>query len=503
MKLDNKKTIFVGFAFFIIMMFWQVYDNIIAKILINSFGLNQTMSGVVMALDNILAVVLLPIFGVLSDRTKTKYGKRTPYIFFGTLIAAGLIMGISIFDNAQLSKIKEAGISEVVTVEIGKEASNGKTYEAGTYEVIVEESGEQKTVSMSLENEDVIYLFSRDAEEFYDTKEAASDARSIFVREVRDNHVGYYIGFIVVLFLILVAMAVFRTPAVSLMPDITPKPLRSKGNAIINLMGAAGGVTALGFMTFISKDYQSYTPTFVCLGILMLLCLAVFMLKVKENKWVEEMEQQSLEYGIDETEEVLENNEKVKMPKDVKQSFILILLAVAFWYMAYNAATSKFSVYAGQVLDTGFTMPLMIANAAAIVSYAPIGILSSKYGRKKMVIVGVIILFLAFLLGSFVRANSAILIWVVMALAGIGWATINVNSYPMVVEMSRSSDIGKYTGIYYTASMAAQIATPVLSGFFMDIFNMTVLFPYCVVFCVLAFIMMLFVKHGDSEILKK
>ncbi len=502
MKLNTKKTIYVGIAFLIISMFWQVYDTVIAQILINSFGLNQTMSGIVMALDNVLALFLLPIFGSLSDKTKTKHGKRTPYIFFGTVIAAGLIMGISVFDNGQISKIKEAGISEVVTVEIGKEASNGKTYVAGEYQVVVEEKGELSVITMTLEDEDTIYLFSHEEDKFYLAKELASDARSVFVREVRDNHVGYYIGFIIVLFLILVAMAVFRTPAVSLMPDITPKPLRSKANAIINLMGAAGGVTALAFMTFIAKDYQSYTPTFVCLGILMLLCLAVFMIKVKENKWAQEMEDVSKEYGFVE-EEVVENNTSTKMPKDVRKSFILILLAVAFWYMAYNAATSKFSVYAGTVLDTGFTMPLMLANAAAIVSYVPIGILSSKYGRKKMVIVGVIILFLAFLLGSFVRANSAILIWVVMALAGIGWATISVNSYPMIVEMSRSADIGKYTGIYYTASMAAQIATPVLSGFFMDMINMRVLFPYCVVFCVFAFIMMVFVKHGDSEMVSE
>jgi MFS family permease len=201
--------------------------------------------------------------------------------------------------------------------------------------------------------------------------------------------------------------------------------------------------------------------------------------------------------------ECIKNTTNAKMPKDVKKSFILILLAVAFWYMAYNAATSKFSVYAGTVLDTGFTMPLMIANAAAIVSYAPIGILSSKYGRKSMVIVGVLILFAAFLLGSFVRAGSAILIWVVMALAGIGWATISVNSYPMIVEMGKSSDIGKYTGIYYTASMIAQVVTPVLSGLVMDILNMTALFPYCVVFCILAFVSMIFVKHGDSKPIPK
>ena len=176
------------------------------------------------------------------------------------------------------------------------------------------------------------------------------------------------------------------------------------------------------------------------------------------------------------------------MPKDVKKSFILILLSVVFWYMAYNAATSKFSVYASTVLDTGFTMPLMIAQGAAIISYIPIGILSSKFGRKKLVVVGVAILFAAFLLGSFLTDKSALLVWVVMALAGIGWATINVNSYPMIVEMSKSSDIGKYTGIYYTASMSAQIITPVLSGIFMDKIGFAALFPYCTIFTVLAFL---------------
>jgi MFS family permease len=218
------------------------------------------------------------------------------------------------------------------------------------------------------------------------------------------------------------------------------------------------------------------------------------MIKVNEPKMVEEMR------AVDtEPEEETDTTEKTKMPKDVKKSFILILLSVVFWYMAYNAATSKFSVYASTVLDTGFTLPLMIAQGAAIVSYIPIGILSSKYGRKKLVIVGVLLLFLAFLIGSFLTDKSALLVWVVMAIAGIGWASINVNSYPMIVEMSKSSDIGKYTGIYYTASMIAQTVTPLLSGLLMDTFSMRWLFPYCVVFCVFAFITMLGVKHGNAQ----
>ena len=168
--------------------------------------------------------------------------------------------------------------------------------------------------------------------------------------------------------------------------------------------------------------------------------------------------------------------------------------------MAYNAATSKFSVYATNVLDTGFTIPLLVAQAAAIISYIPIGIISSKVGRKKTVLVGVVILFAAFVSAIFVNEKCAWIIWISMALAGIGWATINVNSYPMVVEMSKGANVGKYTGIYYTASMAAQIVTPLLSGVFMDIFGMrAALFPYCAILSACAFVTMSFVKHGDSK----
>ena len=489
MKLDNKKTIYIGFAFLLIMMFWQVYDNVIAKILINSFGLNQFWSGVVMALDNVLAVFLLPLFGTLSDKTKSKMGKRKPYILVGTILAAILIMGLSIFDNKQLVKISEAGISEVESVVIGDDP-----YEEGTYDVVVYDAAIKEEVieQQDLSDGDKVYLFK---DRIYESKEYAADIRAIDVKEITLANKQYFIGFISILLLILLAMASFRTPAVSLMPDVTPKPLRSKANAIINLMGCAGGIIALGFMSFLAVDYKSYTITFVCLGVLMLIALVIFMIKVNEPKMVAEMQAVS----VDEEEENVEQTEKTKMPADVKKSFVLILLSVVFWYMAYNAATSKFSVYASTVLDTGFTMPLMIAQGAAIVSYIPIGILSSKFGRKKLVVVGVAILFAAFLLGSFLTDKSALLVWVVMALAGIGWATINVNSYPMIVEMSKSSDIGKYTGIYYTASMIAQTVTPLLSGLLMDTFNMRWLFPYCVVFCVLAFITMIFVKHGDSK----
>lgn len=466
MKLNNKKIIYVGFSFLIICMFWQVYDNIIAKMLINSFGLNQFWSGVVMALDNILALFLLPFFGNISDKTKTKYGKRTPYIFVGVILSAILFVGVSVVDSYQQSYIEENGVEAIVEVIDENDENYGKFIYRGKY---------------------------------YDEKDAAADARSQEVYALTKSKLVYLILFIGILFLTLIAMASYRTPAVSLMPDVTVKPLRSKANAIINLMGTAGGIIALGFMTFLAKDYHSYVTTFVVLGSLMIILLMIFMLKVKEPKLVKEMEEESKLYGLEEESENEDPNDKHDMSKDVRKSFYLILLSIVFWFMAYNAATTKFSDYAGNVLNMGFTIPLLIAQATAVISYIPIGIISSKFGRKKTILVGVVILFIAFLLGTIATKDTTVLIYVTMALAGIGWATINVNSYPMIVEMSKGSNIGKYTGYYYTASMAAQIVTPMLSGYFMDQLGRRVLFPYSVLFCVFAFISMLFVKHGDSK----
>ena len=326
------------------------------------------------------------------------------------------------------------------------------------------------------------------------------DAMSVL--EPRRDNAEAGFGVVGTLLFVLIAMATYRTPAVSLMPDVTVKPLRSKANAIINLMGSAGGILALGYMALLAVDYKSYLVVFIVLSVLMIVALGVFLLTVNEKKLVAQMHQEAIECGIETFEEVSEetSTKKEKMPKDVRKSFLLILTSIVFWFMAYNAATSKFSVYATSVLDfKNYSMPLMVAQGAAIISYLPIGMLSSKLGRKKTILIGIIELFSAFLLGAFATDNSAFLLYGIMALAGIGWATINVNSYPMVVEMAKGSDVGKYTGIYYTASMSAQIITPIFSGFLMDTINMRVLFPYSAIFCALAFTTMLFVRHGDAK----
>ena len=303
-------------------------------------------------------------------------------------------------------------------------------------------------------------------------------------------------------------MAIFRSPAVALMPDVTPKPLRSKGNAVINLMGSAGGiiVLALGivFGTGSAKNgMMSYVTFFSVIADLMIVSLIVFLLTVRENQFVADMEEESKRLGIVESKETMDNT-KSRLSRCEIVSLILILASVALWYMGYNAVSSKYSVYATNILQKDYNTTLIIAQAAAIISYLPVGMIASKVGRKKCIIAGVVILGVAFGSAYFVSpATPALLMNLLFALAGIGWATINVNSFPMVVELAKGGNIGKFTGYYYAASMAAQVLTPFLSGLFMDHIGMTTLFPYATIFVAGSFVTMLFVKHGDSIVAPK
>ncbi len=444
MKLNYKRTILVGFAFFLICAFWQAYDNTVPKMLTDKFGLSQKWSGAVMALDNLFAVVLLPIFGAVSDRHNGKRGKRTPFIAVGTVAAAAALIGLSVVDKLQLQNI-----------------------EADAYAV-------------GIENE---------------------SARLKLAWEATANDPMILAGFMAVLLCALLSMSVFRSPAVALMPDVTPKPLRSKGNAVINLMGAVGGISvlALGIVFGTGKAenaIMSYVPFFAVIAALMLASLVIFLFTVKENKWAAEAEKLN---GDVSGEEIGASGERRRLTRPEKVSLFLLLASVVLWYMGYNAVSSKYSVYAGSVLGLDYNTTLMVAQGAAIVSYIPVGIISSKVGRKKTVIAGVVMLGAAFFAASFMTEGSSLLVMnLLFALAGIGWATINVNSYPMVVELASSSDTGKYTGYYYTASMAAQTVTPVLSGVFLDI-DMRTLFPYAAIFVGLAVLTMAFVRHGDSK----
>jgi len=329
-------------------------------------------------------------------------------------------------------------------------------------------------------------------------------AREACVADITAQDPSALIIFIAVLLVILVSMSIFRSPAVALMPDVTIKPLRSKANAVINLMGTAGGIAILGLGIVLKTSaagnvFMNYYLYFAIVAGLMLVALLVFLLTVREPLWAKQMQEDTIRYGIEEKAEHQDSARKLTRSEFI--SLILILLSVALWYFGYNAVTSKYSVYAGKILDMDYNSTMLLAQASAIVAYLPAGMLASKIGRKKTIIGGVILLAAAFGAASFMRAGSSELVMnVLFVLAGVGWATINVNSFPMVVELSSGSDVGKYTGYYYTASMAAQILTPILSGYLMDLTGDTVLFPYAAIFVALAIVTMLFVTRGDSKV---
>ncbi len=502
MKLNYKRTLCVGFAFFLITAFWQAYDTIIPKILTDRFGMSQTVSGIIMALDNVLALFLLPIFGVISDKCKSKLGKRTPFIIAGTLAAVITFSALSIVDAAQLKKIN--AVTDINSTEVRE-----ILYDYEYPEKIVSPSGEEFVLTEKFAREDFVNMPAtyKDGTVTEGYTDYMVPARQAYIRyEITEKDPSTLIFFIGLLLAVLISMAIFRTPAVALMPDVTPKPLRSKGNAVINLMGTIGGscILGLGMVMGTGKTentFMSYAGYFLAVAGLMLLCLGLFALTVKENKFVKEMEETSKKYGIDESEHETGGNKKLS--KDERRSFLLLLASVIFWYFGYNAVISKYSVYAGNILDLDYNSTLLVANIAALIAFIPVGIISTKLGRKKMVIAGVVMLGSAFLVAAFMNSGTpAAVMMAIFALAGIGWATINVNSFPMVVELAKGGNVGKYTGFYYTASMAAQTLTPVASGFFMDNFGMRTLFPYATIFVGLALITMLLVRHGDATQVK-
>ncbi len=476
-KLNYKRTFFVGLAFLSISAFWQMYDNIIPLMLQNTFGLGETVTGVLMAMDNVLALILLPVFGSLSDKVNTPLGKRTPFILTGTVLAVIFMMLLPFADRRQ---------------------------------------------SLVL--------------------------------------------FLTALFATLLSMGLYRSPAVALMPDLTPNHLRSRANAVINLMGAVGGVCALIMIKLLvgAGDRPDYALLFVSVAALMVVAVGILLITIRENKLrrelkeTEKAEEQAALPGTEINEAAIENAagsngaeqaaspkfqqadesaaenraeknavtrtekesskrsveasesseapaQKITLPRDVKRSMIFLLLSIFFWFTAYNAVTTAFSRYTRVVwkMEGGsFANCLMVATVAAIISYIPIGNISARFGRKKTILGGILIMAACYLAAVFAGAYHPV-INIAFALIGVGWAAINVNSYPMIVAMSQGSDIGKFTGTYYTFSMAAQIFTPVFSGFLLENVSYRTLFPYALLFALASFCTMTQVRHGDVKPVKK
>ena len=433
MKLDVKRTVLIGFAFFSICAFWQLYNSVIPLMLTNTFHMNETLSGVIMAADNVLALFLLPIFGTISDRCRHPWGKRMPFLVFGTIAAVLLMVVLPMIDDS---------------------------YAAG------------------------------------------ADSWKIA-------------AFVAVLLALLVAMGTYRSPAVALMPDLTPKPLRSRGNAIINLMGAVGGILYLGIAAVLySKsrtsglDHVDYLPLFVIVAGIMVVSVAVVFLTLREPAIEHDVAEYEAEHPEENLTEKDESGNEV-LPKPVRRSLTFLLVSIALWFIGYNAMEPWFTTYAaaewGMALGDA-SRCLIVANLGAIASYIPVGHIAGKVGRKRTILVGICMLgggFAFCAVWTFAGGGFSPVLYAVMVVLGMGWAAINVNSLPMVVEMCKGSDIGKFTGYYYTFSMAAQTVTPIVAGWLMANVSYRSLFVYATLFVFASFVTMQSVHHGDTTNIEK
>lgn len=448
-KLNVGRTILVGMAFFSICMFWDLYDSLLPLMLANfsEFDGKTSLIGLIMALDNILALVLLPFLGMASDRFKSKFGKRMPFIVVGTILAAGSFL-------------------------------------------LINYAHQQHMLVLLLVSTAFTLLF----------------------------------------------MCSYRTPAVALMPDVTPKPLRSKGNAVINIMGVLGGVTSMVLSLLLKDSYKEEidgrsvtilgidnTALFFVVAGIMLLAVAVMIFKVRENRFVEEKNQLLQKAGYIEDDE--DESEDVKKQKEIEEggklkklgltkaqfkSFCFLLVSVFLWFFAYNGCKTYFSTFAFRYLGMdGFELPLIIGQVFGFAAFVPAAMLGGKLGRKKTIIIGILGLIAAFAIASILvlavpLEHKKIIeagLYVCFAIVGAGWAFINVHSFVMVVEFSNKRNIGIYTGIYYAFSMTAQSITPVIMGFILDIPNagLKLMFPYALFFALASLTTMLFVRHGNVK----
>lgn len=529
MRLNYKRTFYIGIVFFIISMFWQTYDMLIARALIDKYGLTQTWSGIVMALDNIMAVFLLPLFGSLSDRSNAKIGRRTPYVIVGTVIAAFAFMGLAYADFVQTEKIKMTDIIES-HYDVAFESVEYEEEKTHWFIVIdnmrderqdsLEEgliSERQYTSWYESTHDGMLSILARagdslSARQLYEIKDLYYSYLSTRAWEVTSRDPSTLIIFISTLFIALIAMAIFRSPAVALMPDITIKPLRSKANAIITFMGAVGGIVGVYIIMLSGLNrhaYDNHAKVFIIIGAIMLIALGLFLWKVREPEWVKDKQEleKHLNMVIEEEEQTLPLRKQFSMKhlsRRKARSLYFLLISIFMLFMGYNAVMSKLSDYLPKVLNMNyFDFPFIVAQALVIIMIVPVGILSLKLGRRRTIILGMMIVLASFSSIYFLKEGQAWLTAAVVFFAGVGWSMISINTYVMVVELASGGNSGLYTGYYYSASMTAQIATPILSGILMDKFGRLILFPYATFFVLIAFLAFILVKEGEAKKIRK
>lgn len=634
LKLDYPQTFKVGFAFAIIMLFWTAYDFVVPLLLEHAYGLPSWARGLIMGLDNLLSLFMLPLFGKLSDNAHgklvKKWGRRTPFIVIGTVCAVVLMVFVPVATLKQQAKAQE--LTTQIESQLnddsfmqplledwydnavaGKEGSanycdltylnNNKVTRDQFVSLRFDSKMESKKAILNMLGATTYYYDDVEVTDLNATaptgktyqqiidsnaaykKYVAAGINNYISNEVHENltktdaGIKSLVVYMVILLLVLIAMATFRSPAVALMPDVTPKPLRSQANAIINLCGGIGGAIAFLIYTVVlfGQRLENYVIIFGSVAAGMLLLLAGFLALVNERKMVAKCQEICKEYEIDDfadgenpeaekfaeelihegdaeynldskpdgevqelvngtakeeiapetldfAKQVVENTKKKPvspkewwgakndLEKGRLKSFALILASIFMWFMGYNAVSSNLSIYTTKSLNLSAGVASIISGVSmgiSAIAFIPVGYMAAKIGRRKSIMIGFAMAVVSFVLICFAvrpsdnAAIPAVLFALFYLIAGFGLIIANVNTFPMVTELSTAETVGQYTGYYYVATMSAQAITPAIGGAIMDAGGNQYLFLYSAVCIVIAIVLMLFVKHGDSKQLTK
>lgn len=635
LKLDYPQTFKVGFAFAIIMLFWTAYDFVVPLLLEHAYGLPSWARGIIMGLDNLLSLFMLPLFGKLSDNAHgklvKKWGRRTPFIVIGTVCAVVLMVFVPVATLKQQAKAEE--LTTQIETQLDSDTFMQPLLEEWYDNAVAGKEGSANYCDLTYLNnnkvtrEDFVSLryygkmTSKKAvlnmlgatTYYYDGNvvedlSAASPVEGKTYQDLVDSNAAYkkyvaagmntYISnevhekctktdegikslvvYMVILLLVLIAMATFRSPAVALMPDVTPKPLRSQANAIINLCGGIGGAIAFLIYTVVlfGQRLENYVIIFGSVAAGMLLLLAGFLALVNERKLVAKCQEICKKYEIDDfaegenpeaekfaeelisegdaeynldskpdgevqeivngttkeevapetldfAKQVVENTKKKHqspkewwgskndLEKGRLKSFALILASIFMWFMGYNAVSSNLSIYTTKALNLSAGVASIISGVSmgiSAIAFIPVGYMAAKIGRRKSIMIGFALAVVSFVLICFavapndVAAIPAVLFALFYLIAGFGLIIANVNTFPMVTELSTAETVGQYTGYYYVATMSAQAITPAIGGAIMDAGGNKYLFLYSAACIVIAIVLMFFVKHGDSKQLTK
>ncbi len=436
LKLDVFKTLLIGFGFFGTSVMWKLYNDYVPIFLqagnpifdanlttiTNGFGLGTALTGFIMTLDNIVALFLLPLVGILSDRIWLPKlgGRRKPFIVtFAPISIAAFIL--------------------------------------------------------------IPYIVKGIPPEYSGNAEMLGASLTFFIIAV-----GVFIT----------TMAAFRTPIISLMPDLTPSPLRSQANGIINLMGGLGGVviTLVGAMLY----RMDIAFPFIASGALMAMAVLMLVFYVQEPRHLAGVEEREEEQALG----AFRKFRQISMSPEARTSLRWLLLSIFLWFFGYNAIETFFTSYGVNVLGVTEDRASMLSSISYITFIAfavPSGYIAARIGRKRTITLGLIIFAVLLMVGYLVPNITVISI--VLGVGGVAWSLVNINSLPMVIDTADSdANIGAFTGFYYIASQMAAIAGPIANGVLIEQFEnygLVLLMP--VIFFIFAVITMQFVTRGEAR----